>query len=190
MIIMQRKIQSYNNIYITGMPGCGKSTFGRIYAHYSKRNFIDFDDFFEKTQQTTIAKVFASKGEHDFRKAESKLLHTLKQHTHSVIALGGGTLLTAENYNLIQNSGIIVSLVGLPIEILAQRILNDKTNQKKRPLFAQCQNFEQILQKTKELAQKRSNIYLKADIILDQFLNSTDNLMLMVRYIEKKFIKC
>lgn len=183
------RTQSYNNIFIIGMPGCGKSTFGKIYSHFSGRQFIDFDSFLESSLNTKISKIFATQGLEGFRKLETQVLRSLEDKSGNVISLGGGTLLSQENFTFAKQHGLIVALTGLPVLELSQRLWQDKNNSKvrKRPLFAHCQNFEQIVEKVNEISKKRNDSYLKADIILNQDFNSTDTLVLSLLEIEKQF---
>ncbi len=186
---MKREIRSYNNIFITGMPACGKSTFAKMYAAYTRSMHIDFDDFFEKTFNIKINKLIQTKGLEAFRKKESDLLPKLLEHKNTIVSLGGGTILAQKNYQLIRDQGLIVGLIGLPAEVIAQRVLSDKESSKKRkrPLFAHCQTFELILDKINELYKNREASYLKADILLNQYYNSSDNLMLMLKNYEMQY---
>jgi len=179
--------RSYNNIFITGMPAAGKSTFGRIYAYYTQREFIDFDNFIEETTGLKISKIFSKYGLQGFRARETEILPLLLQKKNKIISLGGGTLLKQKNYQLVQKNGLIVSLIGLPLPELAERILKDMTssNKRKRPLFSSCQNSKQVLEKISDLHSERNSIYEKSDILLNQDYNSTDNMVLKLLKIEK-----
>ena len=42
------------NIVLIGMPGCGKSTLGRLLAQHLKRPFYDADNVLEKLEGKTI----------------------------------------------------------------------------------------------------------------------------------------
>lgn len=47
------------NIVLIGMPGCGKSTLGRLLAQHLKRPFYDADNVLEKLEGKTIKELFA-----------------------------------------------------------------------------------------------------------------------------------
>lgn len=185
----QPRQQSYNNIFIMGMPGSGKSTFARAYAYFAGKKFLDFDTFFEKSVNMSIPKVFQTQGLNGFRLLESKVLHTLADKKNYVIALGGGTLLSPENYQFAYTQGLIAVLYGLSVEELAERIWNDKINTKVRvrPLFSKCTNIEQVTNKLIELEKERSATYEKADVVLNQKFNSTDNLFFILNQAEQNF---
>lgn len=177
----------YNNIFINGMPGSGKSTFGRMYAVLSGKSFLDFDDFLEKSLNTKIDKIFQNYGVQKFRTLETDVLKSMGNLTNHVIALGGGTLLSQENCNFVTENGFIASLVGLPLQILAERIWNDKNtpNIRVRPLFFDCNTVEKVYVKIKDLHNERQKIYQNAHVILDQNLNSTANLLFMLKFKEQ-----
>ena len=47
------------NIILIGMPGSGKTTFGKAIAERLGRPFIDADDYLEEKEGRTIASLFA-----------------------------------------------------------------------------------------------------------------------------------
>lgn len=180
---MQLNIKSYNNIFINGMPGSGKSTFARMYATLSGRIFLDFDDFLEKSLNTKIHKIFQKHGEQKFRELEADALRSMKKLNNHVIALGGGTLISKQNYNFVCEHGVLASLVGLPLKVLAARIWQDKQalNVRIRPLFDNCDTIEKIYHKIEKLLAERQEIYENAHVLLRQDLNCIDNLLLKLK---------
>ena len=96
------------NIILVGMPGCGKSTVGKMLAHLLNRPFIDADAEIERQADTSIPEIFAQKGEEAFRKIETSVLERLCKASGTVIATGGGCVTRPENYPILrQNSRII-----------------------------------------------------------------------------------
>ena len=55
-----------DKIVMIGMPGCGKSTLGEIFAKEINYNFCDMDNYIESISQETIPHLF-EKGEDYFR---------------------------------------------------------------------------------------------------------------------------
>ena len=102
--ILQKQME---NIILIGMPGCGKSTIGRILAERLNRKFIDADREIERISGITIPEIFASSGEEGFRKIETEVLSQIAKESGYVIATGGGCVMKAENYALLHQNGRI-----------------------------------------------------------------------------------
>ncbi|MEG2770189.1 MAG: shikimate kinase, partial [Oscillospiraceae bacterium] len=56
------------NIVLIGLPGCGKTTFGRQIAKKMNMAFIDLDDMIKTMAGKSIPQIFAESGEDNFRK--------------------------------------------------------------------------------------------------------------------------
>ncbi len=96
------------NIVLIGMPGCGKSTIGRLLAQKLGRTFVDTDVEISEYAEMTISEIFAQSGEETFRKMETKVLSDFSKRSGLIIATGGGCVTKLENYPLLhQNSKII-----------------------------------------------------------------------------------
>ncbi len=92
------------NIVLTGMPGCGKTTVGRILANLTDKKFVDSDDVITK-KYAHPSELINSKGEQHFRNIESEVIKELSSKNNMIIATGGGAVLREENIkNLKQNS--------------------------------------------------------------------------------------
>lgn len=119
------------HVYLTGFMGTGKSTVGHVLARRLHRPFVDLDvEIFKRTGKT-IPQLFA-KGEEVFRAEETKALRAVVDGAPSVVALGGGALLRAENRELVASSGTLVRLTCLE-SVLWERL---KPQIKGRPLLA------------------------------------------------------
>lgn len=105
------------NIVLIGMPGCGKSTFGKRLAKKLGRKFYDADEVLEEREQRTIKDFFAE-SEDAFRAAETRTLAYLATLEGVVIATGGGAVKRAENMELMKRDGVVVFLDRKPEQIL------------------------------------------------------------------------
>ena len=105
------------NIVLIGMPGCGKSTFGKRLAKKLGRKFYDADEVLEEREQRTIKDFFAE-SEDAFRAAETRTLAYLATLEGVVIATGGGAVKRAENMDLMKRDGVVVFLDRKPEQIL------------------------------------------------------------------------
>lgn len=98
------------NIILVGMPGCGKSTLGKLLAQMLGKTFIDADDEVVKVAGRSIAEIFADSGEEGFRKIETDVLRKLGKQSGLVIATGGGCVTRLDNYPLLKQNGNIIWL--------------------------------------------------------------------------------
>lgn len=105
--IYEKMCKRMENIVLIGMPGCGKSTIGKLLAEALGREFVDADAEIIRTAGMPIPEIFEKFGEEGFRKFESKVLAELGQKSALVIATGGGCITKAENYPLLHQNGKI-----------------------------------------------------------------------------------
>lgn len=108
------------NLILIGMPGCGKSTVGKILAQKLGKSFVDADSEIERKAGMTIPEIFSQHGEQIFRQIETEILAELGKHSGLVIATGGGCVTREENYPLLHQNGTIVwlqrNLDHLPVD--------------------------------------------------------------------------
>jgi shikimate kinase len=81
---------SGRTVTLVGFMGSGKSTVGRILARRMQCPFKDTDAIIEDLEGTTIAKIFAEKGEPYFRDLERRVILSTPEEGGRVLAVGGG----------------------------------------------------------------------------------------------------
>ena len=96
------------NVVLVGMPGCGKSTVGKIVAEQLQAPFFDADEEFTATYGITPAQAIERLGEEEFRAMETRVLAELGKKSGVVIATGGGAVTRERNYPLLHQNGVIV----------------------------------------------------------------------------------
>lgn len=142
-------------IYLIGMPGSGKSYFGRKLSETLDYPLIDLDQVIEEQEEMEISAIFASKGEDYFRDLESATLQSVTESSdHLIIATGGGAPCYRNGLEYMNEHGVTVFLEterALLIERLAE-----KTH---RPLIQ-----GDTEKKVDELLKSRLPIYKKAQI--------------------------
>lgn len=142
------------NIYLIGMPGCGKSTIGRIISSEIKKLFIDLDLFIVEKTGKSIDELF-EKGESTFRKAEAESLKEVSGQCGVIVATGGGIVTVGENIDVMKKSGRVI-FINTPVERIIKNSSLDG-----RPLLKDKS-------KIFELYEKRRNLYLQAaDAVID-----------------------
>lgn len=95
------------NIVLIGMPGCGKSTIGKLLAKRLDKEFLDADMLTEQIAGMSISDIFSRFGEDAFRGHETTALYSLGMQSGKVIATGGGCVTRKRNYPLIHQNGTI-----------------------------------------------------------------------------------
>ncbi len=119
------------NIVLTGPPGSGKSTVGRLLSQRLHREFADIDSLVEEIRGKPIESIFAEDGEAVFRQLETDACLRLAEPADRVIACGGGALLNKSSRALLEAGGYLVCLTGEP-GVLIERIGSNG----RRPLLA------------------------------------------------------
>jgi shikimate kinase len=79
---------------LIGLPGSGKSTIGRRLAKSLGTSMLDTDAAIEETTGRTIADIFATDGEKEFRRIEEDVIRAALQSHDGVLSLGGGAVTT------------------------------------------------------------------------------------------------
>ena len=108
--IEEKLSREMRNIVLIGMPGCGKSTVGKLLAETLGREFCESDALVEREAALSIPEIFRREGETGFRKRETAALAELGRLSGAVIATGGGCVTREENYPLLHQNGVIVRL--------------------------------------------------------------------------------
>lgn len=111
------------NWVLCGLPSSGKTTVGKILAERLSIPFVDTDRlieraFYEKCGlKKTCRGIFFLEGEDYFRRLEKEQIASLSNKINHVIALGGGSLLEAENVLSLKLNGLFVYLKTFPHQI-------------------------------------------------------------------------
>ncbi len=97
-------LASKENIVLTGMPGSGKSTVGRL-INLEGFRFIDTDAEIEKRCGCTIKELIEREGEKYFRDLEAEVIRDVSAESCRIISTGGGAILREENVRSLRRNG-------------------------------------------------------------------------------------
>jgi len=147
------------NIILIGFMGTGKTTIGRLLASSLGRPFIDSDKKLEDEQGMTIRELFELHGEAYFRQKEREMIAKLSRYSNTVIATGGGVVLSANSMRRLKKNGVIISL-NASIDTILERTGRRNT----RPLLMEASAREQTI---RNLMQERFDLYQEADFTID-----------------------
>ena len=104
-------LRQKENIVLTGMPACGKSTVGKLLAERLGMELFDLDAAIVERAGKSIPEIFAESGESGFRALETRVLkEQATQRNGLILATGGGAILKDENVNAMRRNGRIYFL--------------------------------------------------------------------------------
>ncbi len=98
------------NIVLIGMPGCGKTTVGRMLSRMTGRPLVDMDQYIAGTEGRSPAELISSLGEDAFRRIETAALREVTKKSGQIITTGGGVVTREENYVLLHQNGRVYCL--------------------------------------------------------------------------------
>lgn len=98
------------NIVLSGMPSCGKTTVGGILAGITGRPLYDSDKYLEEKHGMTVPDMFARFGEPAFRDMEAEAIRELSVKGGCIIATGGGAVIRPESALRLKQNGTIYFL--------------------------------------------------------------------------------
>jgi shikimate kinase len=149
-------------IFLIGMPGAGKSYWGRIWARAHDFKYADLDNLVEAAAGVAIPYIFQSIGESGFRTLEAAaLLDAIAEarERDMIIATGGGTPAFDSNMDTMLRTGYVVYL-NARTETLRRQISASETV---RPLLQGAGIGNAALE---ELLQARKPFYERAHLTL------------------------
>ena len=151
------------NIVLIGYRCTGKTSVGRKLSERLKMAFYDTDELVKKHTGKTIGEIVEERGWEFFREKEKAVIRALPFSVDTVIAVGGGAVMQAENRRVLKRNGLFLWLTA-DINTIIQRMRNDGRNGEGRPpLAGDCAERE-----TSGILEQRIPIYRRlADFTID-----------------------
>lgn len=97
-------------IVLIGFSGSGKTETAAALARRLGFRAVDTDAMVEADAGLSIAEVFALEGEAGFRRREADAVAVAASEKRTVVACGGGAILSVRNYTTLRDAGTIVYL--------------------------------------------------------------------------------
>lgn len=165
MVILKKRI------ILIGMPGCGKTTIGKILSTQLDLKFYDMDDYIQEKTGKTISQLF-EKGEDNFRNIETQACRELIEKDNVIISTGGGVVKRKENIDILKNDSTIIFL-DRPVE----NIIGD-VDVSKRPLLREGKEKVLVLYKERyELYKAAADKIVINDSIVDNVIEKIKEAM-------------
>lgn len=159
-------------VSLVGLPGGGKSTVGRHLARRLDWPFSDADAVIEKQVGCSVRAFFEREGEERFREIEQDVIADLMQHSHAIIATGGGAVLREANRLALKAASSVVYLRSTPEELF-RRLRHDT----QRPLL----QVKDPLARLRELYAQRDPLYRQtASFVIETGRPSVPTLVNMI----------
>jgi shikimate kinase len=168
-------------VVLVGLPGSGKSTFGRYMSSALNLSFYDLDQLIEERKQMKIPNIFLQYGEGQFRNWETETLKWILDRDESyVLASGGGCPCFNKNIDLMNKKSTTVYL-DVPLQEISVRL--GVSRSQNRPMFSGLKQGA-ITLKLKSLLIEREYFYnqskiklsgenLSAELLLAEFIRLT-----------------
>lgn len=134
--------------------GSGKTAVGRLLADELGWSFKDVDEEIEKAQGISIAEIFDTRGEEEFRRIEReallKPLREIECGRPMVLALGGGAFNDPDNRKLLEERGVTLWL-DCSFPRIRARLEGQTEN---RPLARDPEKFRKLFEERREIYEK------------------------------------
>lgn len=147
--------------FLIGMPGVGKTFWGRRISEAYNIPFFDLDVIIAQNEGSSIPSLFAARGEAMFREIEARYLTAIidSSRTTAIIACGGGTPCFHGNMALMKKNGTVIYLKAEIPLLLAHLAASSDL----RPLLKDKEDIGSFLE---DLLRQRTLAYEQAHYIL------------------------
>lgn len=142
-------------LFLVGPRGCGKTTTGMTLAQATDYQFVDTDQWLQSHVQMTVAEMVEREGWDGFRARETTALEAVTAPS-TVVATGGGIILTEYNRHYMRSNGIVFYLCA-PVSVLVDR-LEAAPEEGLRPTLTDKPLGEEV----REVLEQRDALYREA----------------------------
>lgn len=145
-----------SRVALIGLRGAGKSTLGKAVAERLAVPFVELNHAIEAESGLSIPEVFSLYGDTGYRRLEKRCIEAVMgEHERVVLAVGGGIVGEAENYDLLLGGFHTVWLRASPEEHMARvRAQGDE-----RPMAGNPRAMDEL----RGILEARDRLYSQAD---------------------------
>jgi shikimate kinase len=151
------------NIVLIGYRCTGKTSVGRRISERLHIPFYDTDERIKELTGKTIKEIVDHGGWEAFRTEEKAVIRGLPSSEDTMISVGGGAVMDAENREALKRNGLFLWLTA-DVGTIFERMRDDRTGDEKRPPLSNS-GLEREISKT---LKQRIPIYQQlADFTID-----------------------
>lgn len=172
------------NITLIGMPGVGKSFYGKLLAQKIGYAFLDTDTFIEKREGKRISELITEKGEEAFLTLEGKHIGSLSPQENTIIATGGSVIYAEQAMHQLRSLGILVYL-SVPLETLKQRVQKRTEGNEQHIIGLKEQGWQALLTERAKLYEQYATIIVS----LSESASEEENTSQILKEIQAKIPK-
>jgi XRE family transcriptional regulator, aerobic/anaerobic benzoate catabolism transcriptional regulator len=147
-------------IALIGLRGAGKSTIGRALAQKLNLPFVELDREIERAAGMELSEIFALQGKDAYRQLEMRCLEAvIDQHSHVVIATGGGLVTEPAAYELLLATCQVIWLKAAPESHMARVMAQGDL----RPISGHPQAMDDL----RAILEDRQPLYARAHLTIE-----------------------
>ena len=173
-------------LYIIGFSGTGKSAASKLAAAALGWKLFDMDQIIEQEIGKPISQIFEQNGEEWFRDKESELLVKLSKENNCIISTGGGLPVRGLNFDIMNNSGYVLTL-DASVDIIIKRLKN-KSSEGQNEKSLRPKLIESSLPEIIQFKSERSDIYAKSDFTINTNKLSIEEVANNIVYQAEKYV--
>jgi chorismate synthase len=158
--VRRRERRGIGHVWLTGLPGAGKTEVGPLLAARLGLRAADLDQLIETEAHDTVQGIFSREGEEGFRRREAAALARVAEGPPAVVALGAGALGAPTSRDRVQKTGTQVHLQA-PLEELNRRL-----GAAVRPMLGDP-SPEGRLERLASMQRERNRWYERAEVSVD-----------------------
>jgi shikimate dehydrogenase len=157
-VLWKKRRDARRNIALIGFMGTGKSIVAERIAALTGMGLVDIDGRIEEKAHATVAEIFETHGEGEFRRMEQAEIEELGLDVDQVAACGGGAVMNRSNVRVLRNNCLSVWLWA-DVETALDRIGDTAT----RPMLRTATHTEGA---ARALLAKRVPFYARTSDLL------------------------